>query len=146
MLTIERKLLVGALIVGAATVYLAYLGATASWQYYLTVDECLEDIASLQGRRVRVSGLVAPDSLRITKNRDSARFALDGTSRQLDVTSQSPPPDNLREGIQVVVEGYLQPAGWLKAERIMTRCASKYAASEYPNPLATAPARVGNGP
>ena len=31
----------------------AYLGASSSWQYYVTVDECNEDIARLSGRKLR---------------------------------------------------------------------------------------------
>jgi cytochrome c-type biogenesis protein CcmE len=35
-------------------------------------------------------------------------------------------PDNLKEDIDVVVEGRLNESGALQGDRVLTRCASKY--------------------
>ena len=40
-MTTGRKLALASVLVACAIIYLAYLGAAESWQYYLTVDECL---------------------------------------------------------------------------------------------------------
>jgi cytochrome c-type biogenesis protein CcmE len=37
------------------------------------------------------------------------------------------PPDNLMEKREVVAEGYLEDRHHLRADRVLTRCASKYA-------------------
>jgi cytochrome c-type biogenesis protein CcmE len=42
-------------------------------------------------------------------------------------------PDNLVEGIDVVVEGTLEKQGRLRGEKVMTRCASKYQANTKPD-------------
>jgi cytochrome c-type biogenesis protein CcmE len=125
-MSVRAKLFIGAVILLAVTVYVAYLGASSSWQYYVTVDECLNDMARFAGRKVRVSGLVAPGSLRVDDDRISATFVLRGSSSELQTICRGPLPDNLADDMTVVAEGTLDEAGLLRAEKVLTRCASKY--------------------
>jgi cytochrome c-type biogenesis protein CcmE len=125
-MSVRAKLFVGAVILLAVTFYVAYLGASSSWQYYVTVDECLDGTARFAGRKVRVSGLVAPGSLRIADDRISATFVLRGKSSELQTFCRGPLPDNLADDMAVVAEGTLDEAGLLRAEKVLTRCASKY--------------------
>ncbi len=129
-------LLVG-LVVTACTAYMAFLGATSSWQYYLTADECLRQASGLVGSRVRVSGAVAPGSLQVRPDRRGAVFELATSSEPLRVEYTGTVPDNLAEGKEVVVEGRLVERRLVRAHRVLTKCASKYrskplAAGEVP--------------
>ncbi len=128
VLNAERKLVLAAMVVACVTGYMAFVGGAMTWQYYLTVEECLTETSSLLGKRIRVNGTVTPDSLSIAQGRKSATFRLKGIQQSLSVVCSGPLPDNLAEDIQVVVEGELQRAGWLKGEKVLTRCASKYQA------------------
>ena len=74
----QIKLMLGAAVVACATAYLAWLGASTSWQYYVLVDECTEDPDTFFGHRMRVSGRVAADSLQISDDRSKATFVLCG--------------------------------------------------------------------
>ena len=121
------RLAIGATIVVSVTAYMAYRGASSSWQYYLTVDECLAKLTLIQGDPVRVSGSVAAASLQVAAQRDRARFRLAGQNGSLDVDCAGPVPDNLEEGRDVVVEGRVGDDGILRGDRVLTRCASKYA-------------------
>jgi cytochrome c-type biogenesis protein CcmE len=105
--------------------YLAYLGASASWQYYLTVDECMAGGVD-PGDRVRVSGKIVDGSLRTNDDRSEAQFLLEGTQANLPVICGGPLPDNLAENREVVVEGQIEPSGRLRGEKVLTRCESKY--------------------
>ncbi len=125
-MTTSRKLIIGGAIIVAVTAYMAYRGAAASWQYYLTTDECLADGASLAGRRIRVSGQVAPGTLDIAKDRSRASFSLAGQNANLKVVCRGSLPGNLVEGTAVLVEGRLDDTGMLQSEKVLTRCASKY--------------------
>ena len=95
---------------------MAYLGGSSSWQYYLTVDECLAQGPSLLDRRVRVNGSVAPASLRIDGDRASATFSMGGQKGTVSVVCEGPLPDNLAEDVAVVVEGRLEQPGLLRGE------------------------------
>ena len=123
------KLALGAVIVAGGATYLAYLGASSSWQYYLLVDECAESKDDLAGTRMRVNGRVAANSLQLRDDRSLATFVLRGQRSELQVSCKGPLPDNLAEDIDVVVEGTLERGGLLRGEKVMTRCASKYQAN-----------------
>ena len=125
-MTTGMKLACGGVVVVGVTAYMAYLGAASSWQYYLTVDECIASATDLAEYRIRVSGKVARDSLHIGPDRVQATFSLEGTSQNLPVTYEGTLPDGLAEQIEVVVEGQIEDSGTLRGEVVLTRCASKY--------------------
>lgn len=116
----------GVCVIVGATAYMGYIGVATSWQYYLTVDECVASAATLGADRIRVSGRIVPQSLQITADRRQATFSLEGRHRQLSVVCPGPLPDGLVDGLSVVVEGRLDESGCLRGEKIVTRCASKY--------------------
>lgn len=131
-MTTGRKLATLSAVVISATSYMAYVGASASWQYYATVDECATMAAKFAGNRIRVSGKIAADSLQIASDRGEARFSLMGSQSDLRVLCTGPLPDNLAGGMDVVVEGRLEADGLLRGRKLITRCASKYKAQELP--------------
>jgi cytochrome c-type biogenesis protein CcmE len=120
------KLVIGGAVLAVVTGYVAYLGASSSWQYYLTVDECAANSGQFTGKRVRVSGRVAPGSLQIRDDRALATFVLQGQGASLSAECPGPLPDNLAEDMDVVVEGTLQRSDFLRGRKVLTRCASKY--------------------
>ncbi len=125
-MTTGRKLAIGGLAVVAVAGYMAYLGAAGSWQYYVTVDECVTNADALGGGPIRVSGKVAANTLVIGEDRKEARFALEGNTATLQVICSGPLPDNLAEGIDVVVEGHLESSRLFRGDKLLTRCTSKY--------------------
>jgi cytochrome c-type biogenesis protein CcmE len=123
----KAKMVTATAIIAAVTGYIAYVGASSSWRYYVLVDECVTEADQLGGKRLRVSGRVAAGTLRISDHRRSASFRLQGNQLDLPVQCKGALPDNLAEDMDVVVEGVLQPDGGLRGDRVITRCASKYA-------------------
>lgn len=119
-------LLLAVAAIGGATAYVAYLATDTSWKYYVTADECVTDLAALSGNRVRVSGVVEPGSLEVDAERSRASFKLRGKKEMLAAVCTGTLPDNLQEGSEVVVEGYLQSDGALCGDKVLTKCASKY--------------------
>lgn len=126
LLATSTRLAIGFSIVLSVVAYMAYLGASTDWQYYLTVDECMTDASALLNERVRVTGRIAVDSLCVVEDRTGATFVLEGVHDNLTVNCSGQLPDNLVEGRQVVVEGRLQNAHHLVGDKVLTRCASKY--------------------
>ena len=88
----RQKTRVASLVVAVATAYMAYLGASSSWQYYMTADECLANVAEVAGRRVRVSGKIAPQTLRIAADRLGATFSLAGSRASCRSSAPAPCP------------------------------------------------------
>jgi cytochrome c-type biogenesis protein CcmE len=125
-MTTGKKLVIGGVLIAGLVAYVAYRGAAASWQYYLTADECLSESKSVVGHRLRVSGRIAAGTLALDNARTRASFALAGDHGSLSVVCSGPLPANLAEGVAVLVEGRLDDAGLLHGEKVLTRCASKY--------------------
>lgn len=125
-MTTGRKLALASVLVACAIIYLSYLGAAESWQYYLNVDECLTNASLQSGSRLRVNGKVAGGSLQIAPERHQASFTLKGTKGSLAVTCIGMIPDNLAENMDVVVEGRLEDQTIFYADKVLTRCAGKY--------------------
>ncbi len=76
--------------------------------------------------RLRVNGKVAGGSLQIAPDRRQADFVLQGAKGSLAVTFSGSIPDNLAENMDVVVEGRFENETQFHADKILTRCASKY--------------------
>lgn len=127
-MTANRKLLWGGLIIAGVTGYMAYVGASSGWQYYVTADECAASLSTLQGKAVRVSGKVAPGTLHLATGRQGASFVLTGVSARVQTECVCTLPDHFGEGVDVLVEGRLEATGLLRGEKLITRCASKYGA------------------
>ena len=125
-MSVGMKLILGVTVLVAVAVYVAFLGASSSWQYYLTVDECVANGPQFVGGQVRVSGRVTPGTLQVDEHRTLATFALFGTEGSLRASCRGPLPDNLAENMDVVVEGRLTEPGQLRGEKLLTKCASKY--------------------
>jgi cytochrome c-type biogenesis protein CcmE len=128
---VKARVVFAAAVIVAVIAYLVFLGASSTWQYYLLVDECYAQQVQWQGKLLRVNGRVTDGSLNISPDRRGAVFCLEGKLHQFAVTCAGPLPDNLAEGMEVVVEGKLQPDGGLQGERVITRCASKYAPKSF---------------
>jgi cytochrome c-type biogenesis protein CcmE len=141
-LSTGKKLTIAGLVVAGVTAYMAYLGASSSWQYYMTVQECVENASQVAGQRIRVSGTIVPGSLVIAPDQQEARFMLGEAGSQLSVVCKGPLPDNLAptKAMEVVVEGRLEGSYSLQGDKLITRCASKYSSpkNEKKEPPATA--------
>ena len=123
----NAKLGIAASIIASVTVYMAYIGTTADWRYFLTIEECLHNAPALVNQPIRVSGKVVVNSLEIATGRQQATFKISEAAHELSVRCDGPLPDNLAEEMDVVVEGRLDESGNLQGHKVLTRCASKYA-------------------
>ncbi len=126
----DMRFVAGSIVIIGAIIYVAFVGVSSNWSYYVTVDECAAGIEELRGCRLRVSGKVAEDSLVISADRGTASFDLVGRTGRMPVRCRNSVPDSLEEGREVVVEGRLTTEDVIEAEQVLTRCASKYESQE----------------
>jgi len=119
--------MVGILVVILAGGYLLYGGMRSSSMYYLTVDEILQRRPELSGKGLRVGGWVVPESVQWDARTLKLRFQIaDSSGRRLEVIHRGVVPDNFTSAQGVIVEGVLDPGGYLKAQTILTKCPSRY--------------------
>jgi cytochrome c-type biogenesis protein CcmE len=118
-------MLIAAVVLTLAVGYLAFAGIQAGRTYYLGVDPFLAD-AAYHGQRVRLHGTVSGEGLQVDTGLAGARFLLRGQAATLPVTYQGVIPDLFRPGCDVVVEGTLGQDRVFRADKLLTKCASKY--------------------
>ena len=66
-------------------------------------------------------------ALQIDRQKQQATFRLASDTQSLNVTCSGAIPDNLAEGMEVVVEGQLDSPVHVRGHKLMTKCSSKYA-------------------
>lgn len=138
-----KFLVAGAIMLGAIA-YLMFSGIEGSMVYYHTVSEVTDRAEQLQGKGLRLSGVVAEGS--IERNDPLARVDFQvlepETGRTLPVRFHGVIPDTFKDGAQVVVEGYYDLSlNRFEANTLLAKCPSKYEAEgleEYGEEDATA--------
>jgi len=101
-------------------------------EYYKYVDEVLADTARYQGKRLRVHGDVVEGSLESDKATLRYRFKIASRAPRppavLRAEFHGIPPDTFKAGAEVIAAGVLASDGHLQADKIETKCPSKYEA------------------
>nr|QNO46907.1 cytochrome c-type biogenesis protein CcmE [Methanosarcinales archaeon ANME-2c ERB4] len=78
------------------------------------------------GKQVYVNGTVAAGTLRSMDNGSTILFTLTDMHREVNVSYAEDQPVNLVEGNHAAVTGMLLPNHTISANRIITKCPSKY--------------------
>lgn len=144
----DRKLKfgIGIAVILAVVAWEAISGFQQSKTYYVTVSELTS--GKVARHRVRVGGIVAPDS--IERRGGTVTFQLAQGAQAIPVTyvGSDTLPDTFVGGAQAIIEGDFAPDGTFRAENIQAKCASKYqAAPKYQGQPEKTPkiAGVGSG-
>ena len=134
------KIIISVIVIGSAAGYLLYLSAESSWAYYYSVDEFVGSYVSgasgggqptagkINHTIVRIAGRVKGNSIRHNMNDMQLDFELAGKGKTLAVRYFGAVPSGFEAGREVLVEGTMQPQATFKADKILTRCESKYKA------------------
>jgi len=133
------KVIVAVTVIGVATAYLLHQTIESSWAYYYSVDEFARTLsaATMEGggrgasnidgnRIIRLAGRVKDGSVVHNVERMQLDFELAGKNNSVAVRFYGAVPKNFAAGKEVVVEGRASWAGIFEADKILTRCESKY--------------------
>jgi cytochrome c-type biogenesis protein CcmE len=123
------KLMVGTVLIGGALVYFGYTALRAPWSYYLSVDDFTSNKAAAT-HTLRLAGKVQKGSIARNLEQMQLNFNLAGSQASVPVSYHGTVPDNFAEDRDVVVEGRLDPKGTFQADKLLTRCESKYQAKK----------------
>lgn len=133
------KTIIGTFVIGSAVAYLLYQAIVSSWVYYYSVDEFVRRTSAQtaqngvtantgvnQNRIIRLAGWVKPGSIAINTEKMQLDFELAGQHSSVPVRYYGVVPKNFAANKEVVVEGRLSANGVFQANKILTRCESKY--------------------
>lgn len=126
-------------LIGTATAYLLQEAVESSWAYYYSVDEFVEGgfgkmakngnaqaLKNNDNRVIRLAGWVKDGTIVHSFEKTQLDFELAGQKSSVPVRFYGAVPKNFAGGKEVVVEGKLSGNGVFIANKILTRCESKY--------------------
>ena len=122
------KILVGVIIIGGGIGYFVWQTMQSSWSYYYSVDDFTQQQSTAQSHYLRVAGQVKSGSSQRDLEKMNLTFILSGSETTIPVSYKGVVPDNFTEGREVVVQGRLDTNGVFQAEKLLTKCESKYEA------------------
>ncbi len=125
------KLLIVFVVLVGALGYFAFQAFAGATVYYYTVGEITEIGPSPEGRIVRVSGKLEPDSFHRATGSTLAEFRLTDGSDSLAAAHEGVLPDLFfNEHSEIILEGSYDPNGMFMSENVIVKCPSKYVAQE----------------
>lgn len=133
----QSRFVAGGVLLCGVVGYLMVTGMKDSMTYYLTPAELAQRVrvnpAFAEDAGVRVGGRVVPGTVRFDQRTLDLRFTvvdIAGGKATFPVHYNGPLPDTFKEGRDVVVEGRYRPGGEFEATTVLTKCGSRYEATE----------------
>ena len=104
---------------------LMYTTLAEGTEYYIHVDEVMQDRAAWQGKRLQLHGFVA--DLRQRPNTLAYKFNVQFNGKVMTATYTGVVPDTFKNESEVVLKGKLQGDGFaVEPNGVMAKCPSKY--------------------
>ena len=129
------KYFVGGAIVLAALVGLVYSGVQESVVYFYTPSELNQKHDSLQGKSLRVGGMVMDGSVTWDPKNLLLTFKLTDGQGTVLVRHKGTAPDLFKEGAGAVVEGTWAPEGYFRSSTIMAKHSEEYKPPKNPETM-----------
>lgn len=125
------KLLIAFVVLVGALGYFAFQAFSGATVYYYTVGEINEIGPSPEGKTVRVSGKLDPDSFHRATGSTLSEFRLTDGNETLMAAHEGVLPDLFfNEHSEIILEGSYEPNGVFVSENVIVKCPSKYVAAE----------------
>jgi len=122
----RKRFLIGGLVILAAISYLVVGGMKEAMVYFKIPSELRAEEKSMQGKFVRMGGMVVKGSLQKDLQNLTYRFELTDGNGTFPVYFKGVPPDLFTEGKGAVVEGRIGNDGVFHATTIMAKHAEEY--------------------
>ena len=126
----KNRTILGIAIIVVLLGFLAVSSFSNSISYYMTVTELKEKGESAYGENVNINGSVILESINWEPENQLLEFTLTDGGETLDVVYEGSLPNNFREATSVVVSGQYSEDRIFRANKMLVKCPSKYAADD----------------
>ncbi len=130
----NTKVLLGGVAIILAILILLIAATPGASGTEISIKEAVENPAKYDGKYVKTQGLLVEDSIDWRADEIELRFDIvDEEGNVLTVFHHGVRPDNFSEGVITMIEGYIVPGEPFQAERVQTKCPSKYEGEDPKN-------------
>jgi cytochrome c-type biogenesis protein CcmE len=131
LLANKGKVIIGSIVLGVALGYFVFMAFQSATVYYFTVSEIQEEAQTPQGKTVRVSGKLIPESFYRLENSTEAYFSItDGNSSISAIHDGILPDLFFNKNSEIILEGVHSPGDPFQSYNVIVKCPSKYVAME----------------
>jgi cytochrome c-type biogenesis protein CcmE len=123
---LNAKLMIAVAVLVAAVGFLVFNAMGSSMAYYKTVGELQASGKVQTGEQVRVGGHVVPGSIEREELSNELRFTMTDGTATLPVVYEGIVPDIFSPDVEVVAEGSVGPDGVMVADKLLTKCPSRF--------------------
>ena len=123
----KRKFIIGGIVIIACVAGLVLTTTGMSLDFYDSVSQFTARLDSIEGRAVRVRGMVSPGEIAHDANTLDTEFTLADDDASVRVFYHGVLPSSFTSGSDLIVQGtYDADARRLVANQLMFKCPSKY--------------------
>ncbi|MBU8879826.1 cytochrome c maturation protein CcmE [Bacillus sp. FJAT-29790] len=130
----NKKIMFGLSLFAAAIMIMFFSTMPSAGSKEVTIEELLNKKDSLKDEYIMTQGLLKQDSIDWNADKIELKFEISEESgASLPIRYMGVKPDNFSEDVIVIVEGFLKENGVFEAEKVQTKCPSKYEGEDVEN-------------
>lgn len=130
----NKKIIVGFILVGAALMIMAFTSMPSAGSKEITITELVGNTEQYKGDYIMTQGLLNTDSIKWNADEIELEFEIyDENDSVLTVFHRGIKPDNFTDDIIVITEGFVNEDGVFEAEKVQTKCPTKYEGEDMDN-------------
>ncbi|KKK38428.1 hypothetical protein WQ57_09600 [Mesobacillus campisalis] len=130
----NKKIFSALALMGMAIFIMAFASMPAAGSKEITITNLVKESGKFDDDYVMTQGLLIKDSIQWDADKLELRFEIyDENETVLQVFHKGVQPDNFTDDVIVIVEGFFQDDGIFEAEKVMTKCPSKYEGEDMEN-------------
>lgn len=130
----NKKIATGLIFAAAALIIMMFSSIPSASSKEMPISDLVGNPEKYEGDYLMTQGLLDEESIEWDSDKIQLRFSLRDENEEnisLPIFHEGIKPDNFSEGIIVIVEGFLNDDGVFEAEKVQTKCPSKYEGEEY---------------
>ncbi|MFT9600498.1 cytochrome c maturation protein CcmE [Mesobacillus sp.] len=130
----NKKIVVGLSLAAVAFVIMMFSTMPSAGSKEITIGDLSKNGSKYEGDYIMTQGLLNKDSVKWDADKLELRFELyEEGQGTLKVFHKGIKPDNFTEDVIVLVEGFIQEDGVFEAEKVQTKCPTKYEGEDMEN-------------
>lgn len=130
----NKKIMAGLVLGAAALMIMMFSSMPSAGSKEITISDIVEDAKQYKGDYIMTQGLLDKDSVQWDADKIELNFSIyDENDVMLPVFHKGIKPDNFSDNVIVIVEGFMNEEGVFEAEKVTTKCPSKYEGEDMEN-------------
>lgn len=123
----NRKIIFGLTLSAIAILIMFFSTMPSAGSKEITIEEVTKQASAYEGDYIMTQGLLDEESIEWDANQIELQFSIYEEGKgTLPVRYKGVKPDNFTQDVIVIVEGFVGEDGVFQAEKVQTKCPSKY--------------------